>query len=221
MSDETAGPMTFGTWAGQWVRKIRALAERGILSRSTGEVYERVIRLQLGPTLGEKLLREIRRRDLIEWANAQLAGGAKKKTFTLHVAVLKVCLRDAISEGLLETNPAEWLVSSLRLPRDPQVTRWFESREQATAFLRAAEAQGREWPALALLTYTGLRLGEALGLQWSDLDLDLHRAVIRRQVTPPGESRHRRARADTGSWTFRGCSWTCCSTSARASGRPR
>ena len=40
----------------------------------------------------------------------------------------------------------------------------------------------RHWPAYLLLATTGLRRGEALGLRWSDLDLDAGRASIRQTV---------------------------------------
>jgi integrase len=37
------------------------------------------------------------------------------------------------------------------------------------------------------MLYTGVRIGEALGLQWEDVDLEAHRAVVRRQVSPSGK----------------------------------
>src|SRR5262249_40384242 len=47
------------------------------------------------------------------------------------------------------------------------------SPEQVSAFLSAAKQDARHYPLFLLLARTGLRPGEAFGLQWGDLD---HRA---------------------------------------------
>jgi len=176
---------TLHAWGLTWIERMRELVGQGILRSPTVAAYERVVRLHLGPLL-ETPLDALTRPALIAWANRQIAGGAARKSLVLRVAVLKVCLRDAISEGLIQMNPAERLISSLRLPRERTVKRWFDSTDQAGAFLATAEG-GREWPALALMLYTGLRLGEALGLQWEDLDMDAQTAAVVRQVTQSGE----------------------------------
>jgi integrase len=53
--------------------------------------------------------------------------------------------------------------------------------EQASAFLEGTKSS-RHWTAYLVLATTGLRRGEALGLRWSDLDLDAGRASIRQTV---------------------------------------
>ena len=47
-----------------------------------------------------------------------------------------------------------------------------------------------EWPVWVLLATTGLRRDEALGLRWSDVDLDLGRAQIVQTVTAIGWQIH-------------------------------
>lgn len=176
---------TLQAWGLTWIDRMRELIGQGILRSPTVAAYERVVRLHLGPLL-ETPLDALTRPALIAWATRQIAGGAARKSVVLRVAVLKVCLRDAISEGLIQTNPAERLISSLRLPRTKPTVRWFSGPEAAAVFLAAAE-DGPEWPGLALMAYTGLRIGEATGLCWEDVDLDGHRLVVRRQVTPNGQ----------------------------------
>jgi integrase len=175
---------TLAAWGRTWLERIKALEARGVLREQTRLAYERVVRLHLG-AVADVRLNELRRPALLAWANAMIAVGASRKSLVLRVAVVKVCLRDAMGEGLLDANPADRLVSSLRLPRPPHVVRWFESTDAARAFLERAEG-GPEWAGLALIAYTGLRIGEATGLRWDDVDLDGHRAVIRRQVSPKG-----------------------------------
>ncbi len=176
--------LTLGEWAKTWMVEIQRLEAAGILRNQTYKAYETVVRKHWGALLGTPL-DELRRPLLLEWARGQIAAGCSRKSLVLRVAVLKVCLRDAIGEGHIEANHAERLISSLRLPKAPRVVRWFEGADAAARF--AAEADGGpEWVGIAVMLYTGIRLGEALGLQWDDVDLDAGRAVIRRQVSPSG-----------------------------------
>jgi integrase len=180
-----AEAVTFGGWSRDWLERLKGLEVQGVLRDQTVATYGSAVRLHMG-ALYYTPLDQIRKPALIAWANDQIAEGASRKSLTLRVAVLKVCLRDAISEGLLDHNPAERLISCLRLPREDTRRRWFETTDQAGAFLAAAEG-GKDWPALALLMYTGLRIGEALGLQWVEVDLDGRRLAVRRQVTQHGK----------------------------------
>jgi len=72
------------------------------------------------------------------------------------------------------------------------------SGEELARLLTAAEAHFPAWaPFVLLLALTGLRLGEAVALQWGDLDLEARLAEIRRNivdgnVTTPKSGRSRR-----------------------------
>jgi integrase len=85
----------------------------------------------------------------------------------------------AVDDGVIIANPAERLGRHLKLAPAP-AARQEEikamTREQLAAFLAAAtapDARGEDrrlYPLLLLLARAGLRLGEALALQWADLD---------------------------------------------------
>jgi integrase len=73
---------------------------------------------------------------------------------------------------------------SLRRPKGAKgrvVTDWLRP-EDAAAIVQAADGFDPEFALLLrFLLFTGLRLGEALALRWSDVDLENARAWIRRQ----------------------------------------
>ena len=48
--------------------------------------------------------------------------------------------------------------------------------------MRAREEEHPLYPAIHLIAYTGIRRGEALGLMWSDVDLDAGTIIINRSV---------------------------------------
>lgn len=63
------------------------------------------------------------------------------------------------------------------------------SREEAASLIRIARRhEPRFAPFLELLFATGLRRGEALGLQWADVEFAHHRITIRRSMTTEGLS---------------------------------
>jgi integrase len=74
----------------------------------------------------------------------------------------------------------------IRRPKGAQGTprtAWLD-QSQAFALMAASDAGGPTFGALVrFLTYTGARLGEALALQWSDVDLDRKTVTIRQTKT--------------------------------------
>lgn len=81
-------------------------------------------------------------------------------------ATLKSCLGDAVRYGLIPDNPC----TRVRLPLEPSAEIDIWTVEEVRRFL-AATAQSRYAALWRLLLATGMRRGEALGLQWQDLDL--------------------------------------------------
>ncbi|MGH3489582.1 MAG: tyrosine-type recombinase/integrase [Actinopolymorphaceae bacterium] len=86
--------------------------------------------------------------------------------------VLRSALQDAVGEGMLSQNVARNLRLSHRYR--PRFTPW--TGDEARAFLRAVSGD-RLYALYAVALSLGLRRGEALGLSWSDVDLN--RGVIR------------------------------------------
>jgi integrase len=91
-----------------------------------------------------------------------------------------------VDDGALRTNPAIGLRRRLRIFREAAA-----SREEPKAMTRAPlatfleVARTREcgmFPLLFLLARTGLRLGEALALQWSDVDVRGREIRVRRTL---------------------------------------
>jgi len=100
---------------------------------------------------------------------------------------LHACLEEAVRRGLLGSNPLQ------RVPRPRHERReardW--TREEMRRFLQTAMADGRPTASmLALMLLTGLRPGEAAGLQWGDIDLEAGTLTVRRSVTWAGSKWH-------------------------------
>jgi integrase len=91
---------------------------------------------------------------------------------------LRRSLADATRLGLVSRNVAA-LVKPPAPVRHDLVT-W--TADEVRTFLAAVEGD-RMAPAYRLLASTGMRRGEALGLHWSNVDLDASRVVVNRSLT--------------------------------------
>jgi integrase len=126
------------------------VARTHILSSS----IERLTLDKVRPSHIEEWVVELRRKDLAE------------STIRCAYTILRAILDTAVRNGALAANPA----AVVRRPRVTSKEAAHLTPEQLRDLLRAAGGT-RYAPMFALLVLTGLRRGEALALQWSDVDL--------------------------------------------------
>ena len=97
------------------------------------------------------------------------------------IGVLSHALSDAVKAGHIRTNPAHGV--SRPTVRQREMHTW--SAEALATFLQATR-EDRLGPLWHMLATTGLRRGEVLGLQWSDIDFDHGRLALQRQRVSSG-----------------------------------
>jgi len=120
------------------------------------------------------------------------------KTIRNTLGPLRACLASAVREGLIRSNPAREVDLPHReaIIEDDDDTRAL-SREELAAFLRVAPQRHRVL--FDLLASTGLRISEAIGLQWRHVHLDgssphvkVRRAIVKGVIAAPKSKRSRR-----------------------------
>jgi integrase len=119
------------------------------------------------------------------------AKGLKASTVRGIARTLSTILTQAVDDELLLANPALRLGKYLRAGDDaePQVDPF--TREEVAHVLEIARARCPEWyPWLLCGLRTGMRAGELLALQWSDINwrgefIQLRRNMVRGQLTTP------------------------------------
>lgn len=164
--------MTVAQWLDQWLETI---AKPRIRPRTVAE-YERCIRVHLKPRIGREKLH------LLQPAQVRLMEQALAEQQTPATAnnahrCLRAALNDAMREGLITRNAAAMVTP----PRSKPKPREALTAEQAKTLLAATSGtpMGSRW-AFALLT--GVRQGEALGLEWDRVDLKAGTADISWQL---------------------------------------
>ena len=144
---------------------------------------QQVIRSHLVPFFGSLDVREIRQEHLLQYVRTKLSavrpaakGGSepraplKPATIRVHLAVLRRVLTLLERDGKITTNPARGIGELLRQvgrasALETEEVEYWTRREVKALLALAREHEPRFAPLLALLFATGLRRGEALGLQ--------------------------------------------------------
>ena len=142
------------------------------LSPKTIERYRELVARQIIPHLGDVKLQKLRPEHLEAWHAKLIAGGLAARTIGHAHRVLSSALKRALENGAVSRN-----VAAIRKPPTAQATEIeILTPDQITAVLDSLKGHTLH-PIASLSLATGLRRGELLALQWSDVDLD--RAVLR------------------------------------------
>ena len=168
--------VTFAEVAADWLAQQKSRVLAGEMSPRTYEIYEVGLRLHVLPKIGHRQMRSITPDELVIWIRGMRMTGFAPHTVHNYWAALHLVLGHAVRHGVIPGNPADRLTSSER-PKPGAGRRRFLSRPEIEALLAAAPQRYRTSIACAL--FSGLRLGELLGLTWSDVDF--HGKVLRIQ----------------------------------------
>jgi integrase len=156
---------TLESYANAWLER-----RRPHLEAASRAYYEAHVRLRIAPHLGHKKLGDITRGD-VQALVAALHAKHKWSAKTINDAtrLLHAILADAQHDGLIPANPAQSRRGDLLLPRQRPPLRVLDATEARDYIAACAD-----WfePLARLLLGTGMRLGEAIALEWSDVDLD-------------------------------------------------
>ena len=167
---------TFGTFALRWVAASLAASDR---KASTKSLYAGLTRTHIiDSDLGKTQMKALRPSTVERFVSQLRAKGLAPSSVRQIYTVARAIGDAAVADGLLGTNP----FTAVRRPRVITSEATFLEPEQITALLQHAEAS-RYAPLFELLVNTGLRRGEALALQWSDIDTSQQLLRVRGTLT--------------------------------------
>ena len=164
---------TLGEFLDEWLRDIVRPSVRVWTYRG----YEVHVRRHIKPAIGRIPLERLEPTHVQAFLNQKLAEGLSPKSVRYLRGTLRTALNQAMRWGFVARNAAA-LVDGPRVQR-------FEiapfTPEEARRFLTAVKGHRLE----ALYTVAlaiGLRQGEALGLRWQDIDLEMGYLRVSRQL---------------------------------------
>jgi integrase len=158
-----SGRLTVGAWLDTWLASYVAGGTNPKAPR-TVELYESVIRVHLKPRIGKVVLAKLTREQIARALSDVGQTSAPSSTSRVYV-ILGAALDEAVKSDRIRSNP----VRKLPAPsfERPERTTWTVA--EINAFLDAM-AGDRQAALYAFAIATGLRQGELLGLQWTDVD---------------------------------------------------
>jgi len=139
--------------------------------------YHFAIKLYLVPAFGALRLEQLSPQLIQRWLTEHKQQHGARRRITYAHAVLRSALSEARRLQLVTINAAE-LVTVPKPKRRPIVPL---SLDQAAAFLTVAK-QHRLGALFSVALACGLRLGEACGLKWDDVDIETGEVRIRQQL---------------------------------------
>jgi integrase len=154
--------LNVATYLRRWLKTDRERVRPSTHLVRVGHVENHIV-----PELGRTNLKRLVPVDVERMTGAMVRHGLSPRTASHVRTTLRIALRDAERNGLVSRNAAA-------LARPPKVEKAEATVLTAdqTRILLATTRQDRRGPLWALLSTSGLRLGEALALTWSDLDLE-------------------------------------------------
>lgn len=171
--------MTLGAWLEAWLQE-----ECGPnLAVNTVKQYASLIKNHIVPTIGSVPLAKLKTHSLQAFLN-KLTKTARKDgkpgflsptTIGLVHAVLGSSLSRAVEFNLLPTSP----MKNVRPPRKDSREVTPMEPDEALKFVLAAQECSPYYALYWECLSCGLRIGEALGLRWTDVDLDARTISVR------------------------------------------
>jgi integrase len=172
--------LTTGEYLEAWLPTMR-------LRASTMDVYRVQLRAYVVPRIGAVRLQQLTPSMLdsfymeLERAGGQRGRALSAKTVRNVHVMLHRALESAVQRSLIARNPAS--LAEKPKPKTHEINPW--TAAETARFLGAAEGD-RLYAAFMLMATAGLRRGEALGLVWSDLDLERAALSVRRALVLVG-----------------------------------
>jgi integrase len=173
----------FSKAAELWYEQLTAKVADGRRAASTQDTYRRELDIHILPALGEVRLGEVTTAlvdSVLQSIKTRVGAPTAKSTRSVVSGVLSLAAR----HGAIATNPVRDADSIPAAPkRRPRALEETERREWFDLLDSDPKATQADLPDLCrFLLATGCRIGEALGLKWSEVDLGRGEIEINAQV---------------------------------------
>lgn len=157
-----------------WLNGRELEIAQGTLAQRTYDSYEESVKLHLTPELGHIPLGKLTPLDINGFKNRKLEKYSARSV-SYWMGILNQALKYAVDMRQIPINPA----NTVKRPRYNTEIQVLEA-DQLDHLLEVAKDFGL-YPIVYLAAYSGMRLGELLGLEWSAIDVTSKILHVRQQ----------------------------------------
>ncbi|EJP33414.1 site-specific recombinase, phage integrase family [Selenomonas sp. FOBRC9] len=176
----TSAKVTLDEFVASWLENV----VKGSTKQRTYEIYKYQYRAYMSPYVGMMLLQDVRPRDIDRMVKELAGKGLSHGTISAVMRVAHIAFKYAIYPSeLIQTNPTEYI----KIPKTAAkkvIKRTIISKEQFSELLAKFPFPHRYRILIMIAYYTGMRLGEVLGLAWDDISLEKKTISVSRQLCP-------------------------------------
>ena len=168
-----------------------------ICKPSTEKDYRSILDNHVLPAFGKKPVTEIKRMMIKKFLMGKIKSGFAASTVSHMKSCIGGALNVAVDDGVLTANPAHRLGKIFK-KRNVQGDIKPYSKDELSSLLDSFQTHFPDhYPQALTLARTGMRLGEALALQWDDIDFEgrsitIQRTFSRGKIGLPKNGKHRR-----------------------------
>jgi len=186
--------LTFKHYADSWIKTTVPAT----CKESSTKDYEDILRLHVLPEFGDLDVTRITRGQIKDFLFRKINEGKAKSTVNHYRAVISGVLNQAVDDGAITANPAHRL-GRIGKKEDGNNEIHPLTREEVIKLLSTIQADkelSHHYPLFLLLLRTGVRIGEALALQWGDIDfngrfINVERTFSRGRIGTPKNGKSR------------------------------
>lgn len=174
------GNQTLRQWLEEWLENYA----KDSIKLSTYISYETYIRAHIKPAIGDIKMKELSVSALQKFLvglkksgrvdNRQ--GGLSAKTIRNIHQMLHAALKQAVDSNLINQNYADGAKSPKVIDREMRV---LDRNEQKSLIEACRASQNPASFGIIFTLFTGLRIGELLGLRWINVDFDKHNFTVK------------------------------------------
>lgn len=174
----TSESITLKDFMTSWLEEVVSLNVKA----TTMQIYQSYFKNQILPNLGEVKVQDLTPAILDNWVRGLQKAGLSRNTILSVYIFLQHALNYAVyPTQLINFNPAAYIKVPKNAPKNI-IKRHIITPPQFRALLEKYPFGTILYIPLLLLYYTGMRLGEVLGLAWSDIDFEAKRITLSRQI---------------------------------------
>lgn len=153
--------VTVDMWAKIWLTEYKANS----VKPSTYVLYKNRYNWYVSPQIGKLMVKDIKNAHIQKIVNSMKGQGYSRSTIKKAYAVISDMMSYAVKNDMIPKNPCTGVVIPKEEPKERRVMS-AEEQEQFEEYMRGNPCE----TIFVVALYTGMRIGEILGLTWDDVD---------------------------------------------------